>query len=675
LSPGSKIDSLAGRMHQAQLDRSDGKLALTIDGRQLWRVTVASDRRFGLGLAVTGGRARLVDLCVEEPAGEPIFNGKDLAGWWTPGDKSAWTVENNEIVLRKEGGNYLRTEKEYANFTLSLEYKIQKGGNSGVGIRTPRPAWPSGDGMEIQLWDIPYNKPLDKHAAGAIYGNVPPLARADKTGEYNRVVIKADGWMISVWMNGQLVQQCYTGDHPELKHRHLKGWIGLQDHNARTEFRNIRLLEAPPGFGLDAWQKPRTPSGAGIVIDRLMNSERLAVPDGVRSGVARARVEGKKANGQVLAELKGPGAVVRLARTRDEGRLAFFFDGEAKPRLECKPADLWQAAPQLTEDVNPVLTCLTYRSSLKIVLRDAADGEWWIDHVAFPENVPVESYTARDGHIPRAWLAAAMYRHEQFGWGVHREFDPWPRPSSGPTTIQPGKRDRMVHIDGAGIVHWVKLAAEKRVLNNNDLWLEVRVDGQKEPALATPVRFWFPGLVGNGNYPNYVLLDRNGMTNVLAMPFGNGIELSLVNRGKKPIPVAGLSVSLQPATDKTRKDIHDLMHLRAVFEPAGNAGKELAHCSSRGRWIGLVYEEPKGSNTAVESLVADGRTIEGWKVPTLDALVGRNSDFRSCLSGRRGALVWRYLLLEPVDFDESFRLVGSGPKLGNRLAIFYVDGH
>lgn len=673
LAAGSKIARVSSGMHNAQIDRWDGKLALTIDGRQLWQVPLAASRRFGLGLAVTEGPGRLADLRVEEPAGESIFNGKDLAGWWTPGDKSAWTVENDGIVIFREGGNYLRTDKEYANFTLSLDYKIQKGGNSGVGIRTPRPAWPSGDGMEIQLWDIPYDKPLDKHAAGAIYGNVPPLARADKTGQYNHLVIKADGRMISAWMNGELVQQCYTGDHPELKHRHLKGWIGLQDHNSRTEFRNIRVLEAPPGLELDAWRKSQTAVGAAVVIDRLMNSEQLALVDGVSSGVARARIEGKRPNGHVLAELTGPGAVVRLARTRDEGRLAFFFDGEEKPRLECKPADLWQAAPQLTEDTNPVLTCLTYRKSLKIVLRGAADGEWWIDHVAFPEGLLTESYTTRDAHIPRAWLAASVYRHEQFGWGVHREFDPWPRPSGGPKAIQPGKRERMVHVDGSGIVHWLKLAAEKRVLNNNDLWLEVRIDGQKEPAVATPVRFWFPGLVGNGNYPNYVLLDRNGMTNVLAMPFGAGIEFSLANRGKKSIQVAGLTVSVEPATEKTRESIQNRLRLHAVFEPAGNAADGLAHCKSRGRWVGLVYEEPKGSKTAVESLLADGRTIDGWKAPTLDALVGRSGDFRSCLSGRRGAVVWRYLLLEPVDFQESFQLTAGGPKLGSRLAIFYAD--
>jgi hypothetical protein len=89
--------------------------------------------------------------------------------------------------------------------------------------------------------------------------------------------------------------------------------------------------------------------------------------------------------------------------------------------------------------------------------------------------------------------------------------------------------------------------------------------------------------------------------------------------------------------------------------------------------VGLVCEESAGSKTVVESLVADGETANAWKAASLDDLVGRSGDFRSCLSGRRGPLAWRYLLLEPVDFQKSFQLTAGGPRLGNRLAIFYAE--
>lgn len=673
LAAGSTLAAAPDGRHTAEIDRTADKLIVIVDGKQLAEGRIRADRRFGLGLAVTGGEARLVDLRLQEPAGEPLFNGKDLTGWWTPGDLGAWGVDKGQLLLHKQGGNYLRTEKEYANFTLSLEHWVAKGGNSGIGIRTPRPGWPSSDGMEVQLWDIPYDRPLDKHAAGAIYGNVPPLGRADKSGQFNRVAIKADGRMVSAWVNGELVQQYDTGDHPELKHRQLKGWIGIQDHGAKTLIRNLRVLEAPAGLGLDAWQRPRAPRGAEVLIDRLMNSERLAAADGVRSGCASARLDGESQPEHVLADLAGPGAVVRLARTSDDGRLTFYFDGEDRPRLECKPADLWHAAPPLAEDANPVLTCLAYRRGLKVVLRGARRGQWRIDYVTFPGTVAVETYTAPDGGIARGWLSAAVYRHEQFGWGVHREHEPIPRASGGPKTIQPGQRERLIRADGAGIVHWIKLQADKKVLNNNDLWLEATVDGETQPAVATPVRFWFPALVGQGNYPNYLLVDRGGVTNWLAMPFAKGIDVFLSNRGKRPIPAIGLTASVEPATAATREAVARRMRLRARFQPAGEDLQGLVHCEGLGRWLGLVYEEPKGTQTRIESLVVDGREADGWHDVGLDGFLGRGGDFRSAASGRRGSLAWRYLLLEPVDFRQSLVLKASGARLGDRLAVFYAQ--
>jgi hypothetical protein len=110
---------------------------------------LAPQRRFGLGLAVVGGEASLAELRVQEPAGSSMFNGKNFDGWWTPGKMDAWKMEKGVIVLTKACGDYLRSEKEYGNFTLSLEYKMGSAGNSGVGIRTPRKGWPSGDGMEL----------------------------------------------------------------------------------------------------------------------------------------------------------------------------------------------------------------------------------------------------------------------------------------------------------------------------------------------------------------------------------------------------------------------------------------------------------------------------------------------------------------------------------------------
>jgi len=685
LAAGGELAPLApvdGRMHTAAIRRTGGKLSLAVDDRVMAESAVDPARRFGLGLAVAGNQALLEDLRVEEPRGTSIFNGRDLEGWRTAGDPSAWGAENGELVLRKPGGNYLRTKRQYANFTLSLEYRIDKGGNSGIGIRTPPSGWPSGDGMELQIWDLPYGDPLDKHAAMAIYGNVPPLARADRSGQWNRVVIKADGPMISAWMNGEFVQHCDTAEHPELKHRHPTGWIGIQEHGAKMQVRNLYVLEAPADMPPASLRRP-TLDPVAVVLDRLMNPERLSRARDLdaQTRAVTASVSGDRPDGQVLADLDDghPGVLVRIARTTDEGHLAFYVDGQAKPRLECRAGELAGRLPHLCDDLHPLLTCLPYAKRLKIVLRGARSGRYRFDYVAFP-SIPGVLPTFEPGPktdrwdewgAPRGWLPACVYRHNQFGWGGHREFDPLPRMQSPEKVIPPGKSERLLQLDGAGIVHWVKLRADKRVLDNHDLWLEARVDGRSQPAIAAPARFWFPGLAGQGNWPSFVMVDRGGPTSVLAMPYGNGLSIAAVNRGNRPTPPVGLTVSCEPAGDADRDDVLHRMRLRGVFQAAGEGGPELLRLAGRGRWIGLVCEQESDSPPAIDSLDVDGRPAEGWRSLDAGLLLGQGGDFRTSLSGRHRGLWWRYLLLEPVDFRQSLVLKCSSFPAAARLGLWY----
>jgi len=73
-----------------------------------------------------------------------LFNGKDLKGW-VPMHGGDWTIEEGVLVGKngtnwstnpEKSGSWLRTEKEYGEFVLELEYAINKGGNSGVFLRS-----------------------------------------------------------------------------------------------------------------------------------------------------------------------------------------------------------------------------------------------------------------------------------------------------------------------------------------------------------------------------------------------------------------------------------------------------------------------------------------------------------------------------------------------------------
>ena len=163
------------------------------------------------------------------------------------------------------------------------------------------------------------------------------------------------------------------------------------------------------------------------------------------------------------------------------------------------------------------------------------------------------------------------------------------------------------------------------------------------------------------------------MTNVLAMPFGDGISVAVVNRGGRPVRDVGIQIAVQQANKRTRDNILKRMRLRGVFGPARDATDELISQKGSGRWIGLVYQLPEGDPMGIASLLVDGRPVDGWSAPNLDAFLGASGDFRKHLSGRKDVLSWRYLMLAPVNFRKSLVLKNGGNKVGQRLALFYLE--
>src|SRR5262249_26030526 len=101
--------------------------------------------------------ARPADPEPEVPEGfKALFNGKDLTGWKIHGGKLAsWGADKGVLFVKGGGGGWLMTDKEYGDFELRLEFKVPKGGNSGVALRSPLKGDPAYTGMEIQILDDP----------------------------------------------------------------------------------------------------------------------------------------------------------------------------------------------------------------------------------------------------------------------------------------------------------------------------------------------------------------------------------------------------------------------------------------------------------------------------------------------------------------------------------------
>jgi len=204
-------------------------------------------------LCLRAGPAAAADLSQEEikEGFVSLFDGKTLDGW--QGATDGYVAEDGVLICKK-GGN-LMTAKEYADFIFRFEFKLQPGGNNGVGIRTPLGKNPAYYGMEIQILDDSTDrfgrlKPFQYH--GSIYGVVPAKRGHQKPlGEWNSEEIMCHGSRVKVTLNGAVIVDADLNDigeatmdghaHPGLKRK--KGYIGFLGHGSRVEFRNIRIKE------------------------------------------------------------------------------------------------------------------------------------------------------------------------------------------------------------------------------------------------------------------------------------------------------------------------------------------------------------------------------------------------------------------------------------------------
>jgi Domain of Unknown Function (DUF1080) len=190
-----------------------------------------------------------------------LFDGESLTGWTTSRQKpSKRPVEDHCINPHKCGDYMMIHEKQWADFVLALDFKISKGCNSGVFVRTfPLTVRPGKDvgynGIEIQILD---SITAGFHDTGAIYDLVPPSKNTMKSvGQWNHMVITCNKNLIGVELNGEKINAIDLDKWPEpnkrpdgtahkfdiaFKNHPRKGYIGLQDHGRDCWFKNIKLL-------------------------------------------------------------------------------------------------------------------------------------------------------------------------------------------------------------------------------------------------------------------------------------------------------------------------------------------------------------------------------------------------------------------------------------------------
>lgn len=191
---------------------------------------------------------------------EPLFNRKDLHGWkglvrdpvqrarMTSEELKAaqekadedmrqhWKVVEGVLVFDGKGHN-LCTVKDYCDFELFVDWKIEPGGDSGIYLR---------GSPQVQIWD-PAQWP---EGSGGLYNNQKnpnkPLKRADNpVGMWNTFYIKMVGERVTVYLNGELVVDEVVMENYWERDKSIYrcGQIELQAHNTPLYFKNIYLRE------------------------------------------------------------------------------------------------------------------------------------------------------------------------------------------------------------------------------------------------------------------------------------------------------------------------------------------------------------------------------------------------------------------------------------------------
>ena len=182
-----------------------------------------------------------------------LFNGRDLTGWERVRG-GQWKVKDSILYTEGDEKGWLSTVREYDNFELELDFRLPPGGNSGVFLRIPRRdgGRPAYAGMEIQVLDDyaeQYAKLRPWHYTGSIYGVQAPAKRVSKkAGQWRKMTIVCNGPHVRVSLNGTLIVNAdlrkhkdKIQGHPGLKRN--RGYIGLQHHNTRVEYRSIRIKQ------------------------------------------------------------------------------------------------------------------------------------------------------------------------------------------------------------------------------------------------------------------------------------------------------------------------------------------------------------------------------------------------------------------------------------------------
>jgi hypothetical protein len=203
----------------------------------------------GHATVATGPAAETVDLLADG------FNGwtRDLAKKDVT-IPEVWSLDDGVLTCKGQPYGVLRTEKEYGDYVLELEWRWpNKGGNNGVLVHTGDPRtlgiWPRS--LEVQLahrnagdfWDIGTETDMPGEDARRSSRRVANLTDDSEKplGEWNHMRIRCQNDTVTVWVNGDEVNACTNLRNAKTGEPLTSGAICLQSEGTPIEYRNVCL--------------------------------------------------------------------------------------------------------------------------------------------------------------------------------------------------------------------------------------------------------------------------------------------------------------------------------------------------------------------------------------------------------------------------------------------------
>lgn len=198
-------------------------------------------------------------ISIAEDGFTSLFDGKSLQDWVNVNcDESTWTVKDNMIHCTGVPTGELRTERQYENFILELEWRhLKPGGNAGLFVWAgpiSAPGVPFLRAIEIQILDHAYGKSDWFTTHGDIFPihgstmipdppsrgsrSFPSEMRSKGTPEWNHYRVTCNNGVVKLAVNGKEVsggREC----------RYRKGYIALESEGGIVDYRNIRIKELP----------------------------------------------------------------------------------------------------------------------------------------------------------------------------------------------------------------------------------------------------------------------------------------------------------------------------------------------------------------------------------------------------------------------------------------------